>query len=180
MGYSTYYEIKPLELDQKTWDLFIKDCKYLAKHLPEHTDTAGGYCIDKPLKLGGDFKYKDAKFDKSQVWFNGSTGNRTKTRFVWQDIEDTKKGHETLGHETFEIQRQVKEREYNFCKTARKPYDLMVCTCLILLKWYFKDLVSISSDGGMKDWQPAFDFILCNLEHGETIVVETKLSGFFS
>ena len=179
MGYSTYWTIKPLELDQEKWNEFIKDCRYLAKHLPEHTDSAGGYHKEDILKLGGDYKYKDAKFNKNMVWFNGSTGNRIKTKDGWQDIEDTKKGHETLGHETFEIQRRVKKKEFNYCKTARKPYDLMVCACLILLKWYFKDKVSISSDGGMRDWQPAFDFILCNLKHGEIVVVETKLSGFF-
>jgi len=155
MGYTHYTRIKTLELNQETWNEFIKDCKYLSKHLPEHTDVAGGYHKEDILKLGGDYKYENAQFTKNQIWFNGSTGNRIKTKDDWQDIEDTKKEHETLSHETFNIQRKVETREFEFCKTARKPYDLMVCICLILLKWYFKDKVSISSDGDMKDWQPA-------------------------
>jgi hypothetical protein len=168
-----------LEFNQETWNEFIKDCKYLSKHLPEHTDTAGGYYKGIPLNLGGCYKYKNAQFNKNQVWFNGSTGNRILTKEGWQDIEDVRKEQETIGHETFAIQRKRKVKKFEFCKTAGKPYDLMVCTCLILLKWYFKDKVSISSDGDMEDWQPAFDFVLCNLKHGEIVVVETKLSDFF-
>ena len=179
MGYTTYWKIKPLELDQETWNEFIKDCKFLSKHLQKNTNIAGGHYEEYILKLSGCSKYKNAKFDKNQIWFNGSSGNRIKTKNSWQDIEDTKKEHETLSHETFNIQRKVETREFEFCKTARKPYDLMVCICLILLKWHFKDKVSISSDGDMEDWQPAFDFIVCNLQHGEIIVVETKISGFF-
>jgi len=46
-------------------------------------------------------------------------------------------------HETF----YVEPYENGFCKTARKPYDLVVCKALLLMKYHLKDLVDISSDG---------------------------------
>ena len=46
-----------------------------------------------------------------------------------------------MGHETFY------ELTYNFCKTARKPYDEVVCKVLLILKKHFGDAISVSSDG---------------------------------
>lgn len=175
MGYTSYYTINVPELSQATWNMFIRDCKYLSEHLPEHTDSAGGYYKEEPLKLSGCFKYRKAKFDKNKIWFNGSTGNRINTGDGWKDVETDS----DLGHETFIFERKEKRSSFGFCKTARKPYDLMVCACLILAKYYFGDMVKVSSDGDENDWKPAFDFVMRTLPAGETIVVELKLSGFF-
>ena len=41
---------------------------------------------------------------------------------------------------------------FNFCKTARKPYDAVVTACLIHLKDVYGDLVDIGSDGSWGDW----------------------------
>lgn len=49
-----------------------------------------------------------------------------------------------LSHETFLIERF--SREFEFCKTNRKPYDLAVCGVLILISLY-ADGGEISSDG---------------------------------
>ena len=49
-----------------------------------------------------------------------------------------------LSHETFLIERM--SREFEFCKTNRKPYDLAVCGVLILTSLY-ADGGEISSDG---------------------------------
>ena len=54
-------------------------------------------------------------------------------------------------HETFVI--QVGDKEFNFCKTAEKPYDAVVCASLILLKKELGDKVTVSSDGGWHRWQ---------------------------
>ena len=40
----------------------------------------------------------------------------------------------------------------NFCKTARKPYDIVVVACLAVLKHRLGDLIDVSSDGNAKDW----------------------------
>jgi hypothetical protein len=54
-------------------------------------------------------------------------------------------------HETFVI--KVGDVEFNFCKTAEKPYDAVVCASLILLKKELGDKVTVSSDGGWHNWQ---------------------------
>ena len=41
---------------------------------------------------------------------------------------------------------------FEFCKTAYKPYDLIVTAVLSLAKYYFKDDIDIGSDGGNSDW----------------------------
>jgi len=57
-------------------------------------------------------------------------------------------GIEDLGHETFVIRGNVKEWE--FCKTARKPYDIVVCMILLVLKKENGKMFSFSSDGFCK------------------------------
>ena len=67
-------------------------------------------------------------------------------------------GHEEndLCHETFFF-KPDKHFDFAFCKTARKPYDLVVCLILISLAKNL-DGFTFSSDGDMKDeWQPIFD-----------------------
>lgn len=44
--------------------------------------------------------------------------------------------------------REAKE-SFDFCKTARKPYDLAVCLVLLSMKRHAPKSVSLSSDG---DW----------------------------
>ena len=66
------------------------------------------------------------------------------------------------GHEIFSLQRKVDKRLedyatrldrkyiFDFCKTARKPYDIVVCCLLVILKHRLGNMIEISSDG--KDW----------------------------
>lgn len=49
------------------------------------------------------------------------------------------------GYETFWFDSTT--TNFSFCKTARKPYDLVVCKVLWLLKKYFGDTLELSSDG---------------------------------
>lgn len=49
---------------------------------------------------------------------------------------------------------------FNFCKTARKPYDFVVCCALIIAKHHLGDQISISSDGNIEDeWVEPIKFI---------------------
>lgn len=49
-----------------------------------------------------------------------------------------------LSHETFLL--MIENPSFEFCKTARKPYDLPVC-CMLILASLFADSGEISSDG---------------------------------
>ena len=54
-------------------------------------------------------------------------------------------------HETFLLRRE--SIEFDFCKTAHKPYDVVV-TALLMLAANRWDAVSIKSDGDPEDWEP--------------------------
>ena len=66
-----------------------------------------------------------------------------------------------LSHETFLLERM--SREFEFCKTNRKPYDLAVCSVLILVSLYAEG-GEISSDGlgetyTDSEWKDAWEFV---------------------
>lgn len=140
MGYTHYWTPKTHTPEQ--WKKFATACKKLKDNLPKKTDTAGGYHSDDELELANGMGDEGSKptFNNKMVDFNG-------------------KGE--LGHETFRIFADPLKNESDFCKTARKPYDLLVVACLIaafqILNYRF------SSDGFKKDetcddLQPAIDF----------------------
>lgn len=57
-------------------------------------------------------------------------------------------------HEDFILREHYKQNDvFNFCKTARKPYDLAVVACLVILKHYLGESIQVSSDGDVIDWR---------------------------
>lgn len=60
-------------------------------------------------------------------------------------------------HETMCLQRLG--TGFQFCKTARKPYDNAVMALLILANAYAPACWEISSDGESEDWQPTLDWM---------------------
>jgi hypothetical protein len=66
-----------------------------------------------------------------------------------------------MSHETFFLSKLSDPDNWNFCKTARKPCDLVVCAILLLAVEIAPGALGVSSDGEMSgdDWQPARDLI---------------------
>lgn len=63
-------------------------------------------------------------------------------------------GSKEDGHKTFVLREHLSQNEsFNFCKTARKPYDRVVTACLIVLSYRLGGLIDVSSDGDAADWQ---------------------------
>jgi len=60
------------------------------------------------------------------------------------------------GHETFGLSR-INVGEFDFCKTANKPYDKFVVYVLILAHNLAPDCYGIISDGNANDWQKDLD-----------------------
>lgn len=128
MGYTNYWRRKR-DFTIEEWALIRKDVLDVIVH-----------CDRKkiPLALESDFPNSGPRVNGSVVQFNG----------VGKD-----------GHETFVVTRKMPEiqpwqlsREtgetFDFCKTARKPYDLAVC--LVLLSCVRRSpSIRVSSDG---DW----------------------------
>jgi hypothetical protein len=54
-------------------------------------------------------------------------------------------GKDDDAHEDFHI--EFNKEVNDFCKTAEKPYDAMVCQILIALKIFYKNNIIIKSDG---------------------------------
>jgi len=133
MGYTHYWT--PKKSSAKKFKDFSDTCKILNDNLPEKTDTASGYHSNEKLVIGDGNGNKDSKpmFSKDLVVFNGI---------------------DNLMHETFFI--ELTSNKWNFCKTARKPYDLLVCACLLAAV----DILGydITSDGDLNDWIPAMKF----------------------
>jgi hypothetical protein len=58
------------------------------------------------------------------------------------------------GHETFRFTRL--KTSFEFCKTARKPYDIAVCLILLIAQEHSSNVVA-SSDGDADDWKQAIE-----------------------
>lgn len=59
------------------------------------------------------------------------------------------KGEEA--HEPFIMREHFSQNDGGFCKTARKPYDMVVVACLAVLKHRLKGAFEVSSDGYAED-----------------------------
>lgn len=64
-----------------------------------------------------------------------------------------------LDHETFYMDKDYKE--FNFCKTNQKPYDLIVCSLLLLAHEHMPNHHDICSDGNFEDWQESMEINAC-------------------
>lgn len=143
MGYTHYWDFKDDKLAQKDFDKILKDVKVIEKYFAENdiiSENAGGYHNDNFAKL-----------DKNAVAYRGwAVGN---------DLEEVDaislNGDKTkdLDHENLYF--QVGENTWSFCKTARKPYDLIVTLVLMSIKYNVRS-TKVSSDGDNEDWEHAF------------------------
>lgn len=121
MGY-THYIKQPQGIEPTTFARLSKEAARVAS-IAWSEDLAGA---------GIAFEYnepeKDPEFTAEVIRFNG-------------------KGDE--GHETFML--TPEPQEFNFCKTAQKPYDLVVVAILCLLA--HRTNAEVSSDGERSDWK---------------------------
>jgi len=93
---------------------------------------------------------------------DGSGEKGTRPTFSQERIDFN--GVDESSHETFRVELN-KDTESEFCKTAQKPYDILVCACLIILDHYIPTF-KVSSDGDESDWQPAVELCRGVLGYG--------------
>lgn len=79
-------------------------------------------------------------------------------------------GKSNDGHETFYV--TPMDNDFEFCKTAHKPYDRAVTACLIAMK-ALMDNVTISSDGRAMDWEAGLDLLHRAAPYMSHITLET-------
>lgn len=142
MGY-THYWYQPVgkPIPPSIWARIVKDVRKVLK------------VCKTPLLAEYDEPGTKPQITKDVIRFNG----------VDQD-----------GHETFFFERSPEQAThragepevFNFCKTARKPYDAAVCACLIVINEHAGDLVRVSSDGDAPEWLPGLE-LACNATGAE-------------
>jgi len=149
MGYTHYWT--PKVVTEEKFAEFSKTCKKLHDNLPNTSKTAGGYHSNETIEICGWDGTGKPEFSDVMVSFNGN-----------QDKD--------LDHETFNV--QADKTEWNFCKTARKPYDLLVCACLIAAHEQLD--YEVSSDGDLEDWKDAIEFYMDTIKNTKSIFASTK------
>lgn len=107
--------------------------------------------------MGYTHYYQQHSKPTEQQWANFTHHVKELIEMSWDielDIEITTdliaiNGVGDESHETFLMERG--NTTWDFCKTARKPYDQVVTAVLILARYTFPDY-SLSSDGDWEDW----------------------------
>jgi len=150
MGYTHYFSHKK-DITQDAWEKITRDFELLLSALPEHSESAGGGCRDEPLKIAS--WQKEAPiidWDDETIAFNGAPEEMShETMYLGRSKQTT----------ALELELSEKDKIFIFCKTARKPYDLLVCGLLILVNHYAPNAYEIDSDGDAGDWTPALRWV---------------------
>jgi hypothetical protein len=122
MGYTHYWQ-QSKDFTPDQWSVICKDTRKIITH-----------CGKQGIAL--QVEYDDTRppaVKKSEIQFNGAGDD---------------------GHETFYVPFSPSDadKEFSFCKTAQKPYDLAVCLCLLRIAHHCPAF-SFSSDGEWRtDW----------------------------
>lgn len=125
MGYTHYWHRKK-DFTKEQWESIQKDFLAVSRH-----------CAQNKILLVEEYdRPTPSVCNGTGIQFNGSAGE---------------------GHETFVMTRKKPEPQpwhrgdesFDFCKTARKPYDLAVCLTLLSCSHHAPDAIRLGSDG---DW----------------------------
>jgi hypothetical protein len=141
MGYTHYWTFRkpagiPAAELEKNYQQAVKDCVKVIKEYQKNalgSDRLSGYSAHtKPGQYGG-------------VNVNGKQDNAHEPFTLPEHFSDNFKLYVNDGSAGM-------SGAFNFCKTARKPYDMVVVACLSILKYRLGDAVDVSSDGTIEDW----------------------------
>lgn len=84
-------------------------------------------------------------------------------------------GHEAFRFDTDNVDRTHEGHHFAFCRTNQKPYDAVVMKVLILLKWAFKNEITLRSDGSFhEEWEKVRDEM--RERHGNHTCVKEELT----
>ena len=145
MGYTHNWTVTR-DFTDKEWSEITTRFNHLLANLPPYfEETNHGFYKDIPLVLGDAFGEGDPVVNGQEIVFNGTANIKKYNEYL--------KREDTMSHETFWLSKT--RQKWNFCKTARKPYDLVVCVTLLIACHVAPDAIATQSDGDEDDWQPA-------------------------
>jgi hypothetical protein len=127
MGYTHYWSIKTTKkkhdlINEERYQLGIRYCQRVIRH---YQSTVPKGCDER---LSGYSAHTKGEY--LGIEFNGSRGN---------------------DHETFMLAPHLLMENGGFCKTARKPYDVVVVACLIIMSSVLPEVFQFESDGDCQD-----------------------------
>jgi len=131
MGYTHYWN-RTADFTQKEWDKICFDI----------FEVITKYCEPNGIKIVRD-KDEDSHplINNQQIHLNG---------------------YKDEAYETFFVNKKIKNQyfkngeSFDFCKTQRRPYDMMVMLALLIMKNHASKTFSYSSDGNWnEEWKPA-------------------------
>lgn len=185
MGYTHYWKRKK-EISEDKYKKIIKDFKRL---IPEFENIgiilANGYGRDKPvineqrIWINGKSNCGHPKYDYHIAWPSEDAGGinlkdntSQDTWFAGAQLSQRSCGGD-CSHETFYFPKVYEPADwekpenglfFECCKTAFKPYDLVITTCLIIIKYYLGNNIVVSTDGEDQHWFDAK--LICQTELG--------------
>lgn len=137
-----YKQIK--SASERQWKKITTDVFKLLNNLPPVSESAGGHYNIYSLILtdGTGVPGTLPVVTDSEIILNGIMGK----------ID--------LSHESLWITKNKnRTTDADYCCTARKPYDLVVCGVLIVLQKHASGVWKISTNGTLEDWDPAREWV---------------------
>jgi len=184
MGYAHYFCRKTI-LDSQQFQLFARDCATLASRSdipiagwdgtgePVFTDTEVAFngvesCGHPVRDLGITFPDENAsginmQASPTQTWFAGTLLSQ-RTCDGDCSCEGFRIAQHYQGNSDY-------RKPFDCCKTAYKPYDLLVTACLISAKHHFDTDMAVISDGDSNHWDDARQLCQHVLGYGANFVL---------
>lgn len=150
MGYTHYFYRSPT-LPAEAFKLFVEDVRKMLANLPAQYASAGRGHNDKPIVICGPDGTGSPEISEEVIAFNGTKeGDLCHEPFVVEQV--------------FEPQSWERPEEdgkyFTCCKTAFKPYDLLVVGCLYAAIHRFGKDVRVGSDGDDRDRSEGYEFYI--------------------
>jgi hypothetical protein len=120
-------------------------------------------------------------------WDGTGDPNISSTDISFNGTSKDDQYHETfsfpLVYEKYEHEIPKDGKYFEFCKTARKPYDLVVCVILLIIKRHLNRTIRVSSDGftdydssGLEGtWPEAVKFVEKHFGYKAKFQVESRV-----
>lgn len=143
VGYKhCYKQVK--SASERQWRKITTDVLTLLDNLPINSESAGAHYAEYALIV------------TDGTGRPGTLPVVSDTEIVLNGIS----GKVDLSHETlFVTKTKNRISDADYCRTARKPYDLVVCGVLIVLQKHASGVWRISTDGTLEDWDPAREWV---------------------
>jgi hypothetical protein len=150
MGYTHYWRFKNNTVSKVAFNKYIKDVRTIEEFFKKNKVYSKSVSSCEEYQNERVVLFDGGGYTKG-IAYGGTVQNGKFTPNGFSLNGDDSKG---LDHEGFGI--SLGENEWNFCKTARKPYDIAVCVILLAMKYQTKS-IEVSSDGNMEEWADAIN-----------------------